>query len=145
MKRKNINIRFNGKHTNYQMLTHTNKINKAKMESSSSPNITHSCDASHLSITTNRCEDVGIEDFAMVHDSFGSAPDDAATLLHEAKEAWVDIYEQNWPQKWFDQWVDFLRENGEYEAAANLPHYTDFFEMGDLQASEVRESDFFFA
>ncbi len=145
LKRKNINIRFNGKHTNYQMLTHTNKINKAKMESSSSPNITHSCDASHLSITTNRCEDVGIEDFAMVHDSFGSAPDDAATLLHEAKEAWVDIYEQNWPQKWFDQWVDFLRENGEYEAAANLPHYTDFFEMGDLQASEVRESDFFFA
>jgi DNA-directed RNA polymerase len=145
MKPKRVEVRLNGKLTTYQMITPTNKINSSKMMSGSSPNIIHSCDASHLSITTNRCEDHGIEDFAMVHDSFGCKPDDAPILLREAKEAWVDIYSQNWPEKWYQQWVAYLRENGFYEAAAELPHYTDFFEMGDLDAKSVRDSDFFFA
>ena len=47
------------------------KIDKRKMASGLAPNFVHSLDASHLMITVNNSKEHGIQDFAMIHDSFG--------------------------------------------------------------------------
>jgi len=133
-----IQTKVNGKTTKYQLRTPTNIINRAKMMSSSSPNLIHSCDASHLLLTTDRCDRDGIVDFAMVHDSFGSHPDDTAQLLLNTKLSWVDMYEKNWMQIWYEQWSNQLGSN-------DLPRPEEFVTMGTLEAKSVMESDFFFA
>ena len=134
-KSKRIDININGKRMQYRIQTPTDKINRSKSEASSSPNVIHSCDTSHLMRTTLLCNQQGITDFAMVHDSFGCAPDDAPTLLNCAKEAWIDIYKVDHMAKWHKQWSDQLGSD-------DLPPPPP---MGTLDITAVRKSDFFFA
>ena len=139
-KRQQIKVTTKNGTVNYRMQTPTTQINKSKMESSSSPNVIHSCDASHMVHTSDRCIDDGIVDFGMVHDSFGAAPDDAAPLLQHAKEAWASDYSHNWMQIWYDDWTEQLSDIG-----AEVPHWSEYVKMGTLCSKSVLESEYFFA
>jgi DNA-directed RNA polymerase len=143
-KKTSIEIKSNGTRIQYYIQKPTGKISKPKSESSSSPNLIHSCDGGHLTGTTDICISKGIKEFAMVHDSFGSAPDDAATLLHSAKLAWVKQYggNVNLPRKWFEQWTMQGLEKG---ITLDLPKPEEFIKFGTLKAEEVMKSEFFFA
>jgi DNA-directed RNA polymerase, mitochondrial len=48
----------------------TTKLNHKKVTARLPPNYIHGMDASHLMLTVNRCNDMGIQSFALVHDSF---------------------------------------------------------------------------
>ena len=150
-KRKEIKVKINGQAQSYYIMKHTNKIARAKAESSSSPNMIHSCDGSHLIGTTNHCVAKGIRDFAMVHDSFGTIPDHAEGLLDSTKDAWVEQYSEDWILRWYHEWVEFAISKGKPEVAAALPHpYKEdedgkFVIVGTLNIEDVRKSDFFFA
>ncbi len=141
---KRVEVRINGQVVQYQIQSPTNKISKPKSESSSSPNLTHSCDASHLMLTVVYCVEEGITDFAMVHDSFGCHPDDAETLLLCAKRAWVKMYggDVNLPRKWYEQWI---RQGLDKGINLELPTPEEFIKFGNLKAEDVMKSDFFFA
>lgn len=57
-------------------------IDARKQESGIAPNVIHSMDACHLRMTVNHAHDAyGIESFALIHDSFGTIPADAGSLL----------------------------------------------------------------
>lgn len=143
-KRKTVKVIVNGKRIDYIMQTPTGIISKPKSESSSAPNMTHSCDGAHLTRTTDICLDADIHEFAMVHDSFGTAPDDAETLLHSAKHAWVKNYggDRCLPQEWYEQWIQQGLDKG---ITLSLPKPEEFITFGTLKAEEVVSSEFFFA
>ncbi|MGL6258828.1 DNA-directed RNA polymerase [Vibrio sp. WXL210] len=122
----------------------TNDINGRKSRQSASPNLIHSFDGSHLSLTVNRAADeYGVRSFAMCHDSFGGHADDAPYILQSAKEVWADMYSVNHPQRLYDEWCEQMEEAGEHFGL--VPQYSEFFTLGDLDSREVVGSDFFFA
>jgi DNA-directed RNA polymerase len=51
---------------------HTSDLDVRKMRQGASPNFVHSIDASHMMLVLNASLDAGIEDFAMIHDDFGT-------------------------------------------------------------------------
>jgi DNA-directed RNA polymerase len=143
-KQMKVKVQIGGKQIDYRIQKPTGKISKPKSESSSSPNLTHSCDGGHLTGTTDICISKGITEFAMVHDSFGGAPDDADPILHSAKLAWVKQYggNVNLPRKWFEQWTQQGLAAGIH---LDLPNPTEFIKFGNLKAEDVMKSEFFFA
>jgi DNA-directed RNA polymerase len=70
-------------------------ISKSKTASGASPNFIHSLDAAALTFTVNRCMDVGIKDFAMVHDSYGTHSPNMKVLGDLLRESFVDMYKEN--------------------------------------------------
>jgi len=116
----------------------TDEINWNKLASSIAPNIVHSFDSSHLILTTNRCLSEGIDEFAFVHDSFATYPDKTEELLNCTKEAWIDMYSVNHLQRLYEEWCLIY-------PMCDIPHYTDYISMGDLNIEDVTGSDFFFA
>ena len=67
------------------------KVNKKKQITASSPNIVHSYDAAHLTMTVNAC------DFptATVHDAFSCLPADMPVLFEEVRKQFVEFNQQD--------------------------------------------------
>lgn len=69
------------------------QIDARKQASSIAPNFVHSCDAAHLQLTVVRAREAGVEDFAVIHDSFGTHAADAQLLFAAVRGAMVEMYE----------------------------------------------------
>ena len=111
-------------------------LNPRKQALGSAPNVVHSFDAAHLARTVNALGRLyDIEDFAMVHDSFGVHACDTATLHAVLRREFVDMYSVNWLER--------LHE-GFREAAphVDLPAPPA---RGDFDVSQVTNARFFFA
>ena len=141
-KRQRINAKFNGSVQTYYIQTFTNKISKSEAMSGVSPNLIHGCDGSHLEGTTNTAGSRGVTDFAMVHDSIGTHPDDTQALLDSAKDSWVKQYSYDWITHWYEEWTQQGLRQGIH---LDLPNPTDIITFGNLDINAVKESDFFFA
>ena len=59
------------------------------------PNFVTSLDAAHMQLAIFHGLDQGIEDFFMIHDSFGTTAADTWTFYHNIRHAVVDMYEDN--------------------------------------------------
>lgn len=112
-------------------------INNRKTISGSSPNFIHSLDASALTFTVNECVEQGIQDFAMVHDSYGTHSPNMPKLNKILREQFVKMYEENDVlQNLYDTAVATLPEG------VDIPHPP---QKGDLNLQEILLSDYFFA
>lgn len=60
-------------------------------------NFIHSIDASIVFKTVTNCKAIGIDDFFVIHDSFGTTPADMPRMFHQVRSAFVDIFEQEDP------------------------------------------------
>lgn len=137
MKSKSYNIVHNRKQTAYRVLQATSDIDGKKLSSSIAPNIIHSFDAAHLVLTTNECYAKGIRDFAFVHDSYGTHPDDTQLLLDITKETFFTIYSEDY--------LTILEE--EFRTVypdAEIPSVSDYVNYGDYSVESVKKSDYFF-
>lgn len=115
----------------------TNKLNPLKQVNGISPNIVHSLDAAHLCKTVLACVDAGIEDFGMVHDSYGCHASDVSTMYETLREQFVSLYgDMDVLADLREQWLAQLPEGAELP---DVPVY------GDLDLDEVLESEYFFA
>lgn len=115
----------------------TQTVDRKRYKSSSSPNLVHSMDASALTMTVNRCYADGIEEFAMIHDSFGTHSPNMDALNKHIREAFVALYQDN----------DILG-NLYSKALADLPTGVDVPvppTKGGLDLQQVLTSDYFFA
>ena len=112
-------------------------VDVRKTISGSSPNVTHSLDAAALTLTVNKCLDLGMRDFAMVHDSYGTHSPNMPALNTVLREEFVNMYQN------FDVLLNL------YEAAvSSLPE--DVLvppppTKGKLKLEEVLLSDYFFS
>lgn len=110
-------------------------INLNRSVNGASPNFIHSLDASALTLTVNKCVDVGIEDFAMVHDSYGTHSPNMPALSTLLREAFVDMYEDN----------DVLEQLRSYVSSYVDGDLPEVPQKGDLDITEVLHSPYFFA
>lgn len=94
------------------------------------PNVVHSLDAAHLTLTVNAAVAEGIESFAMIHDDYGTHAADAGKLYRIIRERFVDMYEQH----------DVLAE---FRVA--YPQLPDPPAQGTLDIRQVLDSPYFFS
>lgn len=98
------------------------------------PNVTHSCDASHLQITVCRMYEAGVRNFFMIHDSFGCPFAQVGLMNKIIREAMVDMYREDYMQKW--------KASVEKYSGVQLPEPP---ERGDFNINEILNSEFFFS
>lgn len=130
-KRKRVSSFLEGK-VSLSYFEEGTDLNTREMSLSMPPNFVHSLDATHMRMSIMKAKEVGIRDFAMVHDSFGvHARFMPRFLEHAVKPAFVDMYEENDPLE---------------ELAEGLPfNVSPPPEKGTLDLSGVLDSEFFFS
>ena len=137
-----LNLMFLGKFR-LQPTINTNKdsgIDAHKQESGIAPNFVHSQDGSHLRKTVVLAhEKYGIESFALIHDSFGTIPADAAGLFKAVRETMVDTYESN------DVLADFYEQFADQLHESQLDKMPALPKKGNLNLQDILKSDFAFA
>lgn len=112
----------------------TKDINQIKETNSISPNVIHSLDAAALVGTLRKARDAGLQHFSMVHDSYGTLPEDCSTLARCTREAFVEMYTPDIAQELLAQ---FREQTTEF-----LPEPPG---RGELQLEGVLKSRYFFA
>ena len=72
-----------------------NTVSKKRTASGASPNFIHSMDAAAMTKTINSSKREGINDFAMVHDSYGTHSTDMPRLSQILREEFVKMYTEH--------------------------------------------------
>ena len=111
-------------------------INKQRTGLGSSLNFIHSLDASAMTRTINKATQVGIVDFAMVHDSYGTHSSMMPQLSNILREEFVSMYEEH-------DVLDELRTHAiKTLGTEDVPLPPS---KGNLDIRNVLKSDYFFA
>ena len=116
----------------------TDKLNKAKMSNSISPNFIHSMDSAHLMATVNLLASRGINQFAMIHDSYGCLASDVPVLNECLREAFIAQYSEDLLTKFREEILSQIPE----ELHKDIPPVPP---KGNLDLNQVRHSRYFFA
>lgn len=136
VRERQVSVWYMGKRFMPQLASHTEVLDKLRQRSAVAPNWVHSQDASHLMMVVNDMWELGVTDFAMIHDSFGVHACHVERLHQSIREKFVELYS-----------VDRLRQVREHVLDV-VPEGTDVPELpayGSLNLSEVLESEYFFA
>ncbi len=73
----------------------TGVINKIKQRNGAAPNFIHSLDASHLMFTVLRAIEQGIEDFCLIHDSFGTHAANTQRWFNIIRDTFIEMYDEH--------------------------------------------------
>lgn len=139
LERRKVKTAINGKLVYLTMYQEKDNLDRRKQSQGIAPNFVHSCDAAHMMLTVVRAKQAGINNFAMIHDSFGTTAGDVEQLYHTVREAFVEMYEEIPVIESFrDEIVQQLSEKNR-EKLEPLP------ERGTLDISQVVESRYCFA
>jgi DNA-directed RNA polymerase len=111
------------------------KLDRRRQGNGISPNWVHANDGCHLRMTVNLAAFNGVTHFAMIHDSFGCHAADVEMLGACLRETFVELYVDNDPLLRF-------KAEGEALVGKELPALP---EKGELDVTQVRDSEFFFA
>jgi DNA-directed RNA polymerase len=135
-KDKIVNLSF---HKQRLQLVHKEQLsepNGRKQASAIAPNFVHSCDATHMRMTINKMRDAGINDFSMIHDSYGTHAANAGKMSRMLREAFVEMY-SNGVLEGFER--DIRMQLSEDNFLRAIPEY------GTLDLNQVYDSKFFFS
>jgi len=117
----------------------TTEVDKGRMKSSVSPNFVHSMDAAHLMLSVATARDNDIEDFAMIHDSFGTHAANAELFGACLRHAFVEMYEEVDVLNTFRDSIIAMLPEERHDEVPPVPA------KGSLCLQQVKQSDFFFA
>lgn len=109
------------------------KLKVAKQSSAFCPNFIHSLDGTHLRLTLASAYERGIEDFLMVHDSYGTHATDIDLLGVTLREEFIKMYES----PLLEGLVSYLEEIFGLDLPSPPP-------LGTLDLSRVIDSEYFF-
>ena len=113
-----------------------NSVHRHRTGLGSSPNFIHSLDAAAMTKTINKATTLGIQDFAMVHDSYGTHSSSMPKLSEVLREEFVNMYEQH------DVLTDLRQHAISVLGTEDIPHPPS---KGNLDLRKVLESPYFFA
>jgi DNA-directed RNA polymerase len=115
------------------------KVDKRASAYGVSPNFVHSMDSSHLLWTVLACNDeYGIEDFSMIHDSFGTHATECDTMALVLREMFVRLYSE-------DRLAQFRADLAERLPPDLVEKLPPVPEIGTFDLESVMESQYFFA
>jgi DNA-directed RNA polymerase len=113
-----------------------NTVHRHRTGLGASPNFIHSLDAAAMTKTINQASKLGIHDYAMVHDSYGTHSSMMPLLSEVLREEFVKMYEQH----------DVLTELRQHAiitlGTEDVPQPPS---CGSLDIRNVLKSDYFFA
>jgi DNA-directed RNA polymerase len=131
-----------GVQTTVQYNRYGDEINSKKQTAGISPNFIHSADSAHMFSTISLCRASGVENFSMIHDSFGTHACDTGILARCLREAFVNQYSVDILGKFLEEIKEQLISSGAEYLVEQLPEIPPF---GDLDLTTVLDSDYFFA
>jgi len=114
-------------------------LDRRKQSQGIAPNFVHSCDAAHMMLTVVRARQQGIDNFAMIHDSFGTTAGDVEDLYHVVRESLVEMYSE------IDVLESFRDEIVQQLSDKNRAELQPLPARGNLDLSQVLESRYCFA
>ena len=132
-KTKQIETQIGGR-LRLRLATFTDAVDVRKQRQGSSPNLVHHADACHMMMALNDAAEEGIQDFAMIHDDFGTHACDAETFQRVIRRTFVKLHSEQ------DVLADFKRVHEERHGIV-LPPLPD---KGDLDINDVLKSPYFF-
>ena len=112
----------------------TDRLSGQKQRNSASPNLVHSADATHMMMSVLAAKEVGIEDFAMIHDDFGCHACDAAEFNKIIRNTFADLHTQTSVLGDFSHWLEAW-------SGKEMPDMPD---AGSLDMNAVRDAAYFF-
>ena len=118
----------------------SNRVDKKKAKAAVSPNIIHSMDSAHLLLTVLTAKANGVEDFFLIHDSFGTVPADTDTMYHSVRHSFVELYQD------YCLFTDLKTQVGKqlsYDGLEKLD--AEIPDKGNLNLKEVLESEYCFS
>lgn len=133
-----LRVHISGKQCKLFVAETGTELDRRKQALGIAPNFVHSCDASHMMLTTLYLKANGIDHIAMVHDSYAVHACDVPTLNTALRKAFIDMYKEP------------VLERFKEDVAAQLPvdvahKLPPLPETGDLDLEQVMQSDYFFA
>lgn len=139
-KPKNTRVETNigGKITKLSFAEETHELNKRRQATGVAPNYIHSMDSASMMLTVNKCYQKGIKDFCMIHDSYGTHATNVEDLSQSLREVFVDIFQENWLEKFRDDICELLSEKNKKKVKP-IP------EFGNLNIHDILKSKYFFA
>jgi len=114
----------------------TNEIDKRKTAQSVCPNFIHSLDASVLQLAVVKAKEAGVDNFSMIHDSFGCTAPDNRIMANAIRDAFCEIYKE-------DVLLNFANEMKEMLSEKNLKKFPEVPSKGNLDLDLVKKSVFF--
>ena len=116
------------------------EIDRRKSMSAVSANFVHSLDSAHLLLTILEAnKSCGVQDFFVIHDSFGSVPSETETLFRVVRETFVSMYE--------DRCVfeELLNENRAFLKAPEKLSTSVIPPKGDLDLKQILDAPYCFS
>lgn len=137
---KRIDIKVNGKRfTNKLLIGYTEDLKGSKQRTTIAPNFVHSFDACHLMMVALGAKEAGIDNFLLIHDSFGCLPSDMEEFSGIVKGKFVELYTNNDPfMTIYNNAMMVLSDKGKKKLT--LPP-----SKGTLDLKEVQQSHYAFA
>ena len=114
----------------------TDEIDKRKTAQSVCPNFIHSLDASVLQLAVVKAKEAGVDNFSMIHDSFGCTAPDNRIMANAIRDSFCEIYKK-------DVLLDFANEMRMMLSEKNLKKFPDMPPKGNLDLDLVKKSVFF--
>ena len=137
VKQNVFRTRINGNIVRFYSQEQTGDIDGKSQAQGIAPNYIHSMDACHLQRVVVASYEQGNNNFAMIHDSFGTDVAHASEMFKIVREQFVKLYDEQDHLKNFLDDVLYLIDTNE-----ELPEQPQF---GKLKVEEVLDSDFCFA
>ena len=109
-------------------------IDVGKQVLSCAPNIIHSFDAAMLQMTVTKLSGIGLDNFAMIHDSYGVHAGNVDELHVALRQAALDIFGGN-----------VLADFHEYAQAQTTAELPEIPTLGDYDVTEILDAPYFFS
>jgi DNA-directed RNA polymerase len=140
MKTKRVKTMLMGEVFKPRVKEETDKMDGYRMSNGIAPNFIHALDSSALMRTVNIATENGVQNFATVHDSFGTTAGDMNVLLACIKTAFVEIFNDA------NLLEDFLTEvKTQISNPKLLDKLPDVPKQSDLNIEDLMDCDFFFS
>lgn len=114
----------------------TDEIDRRKTQQSICPNLIHQLDSSVLSLSVVKGSELGINNFSLIHDSFGVLAPDADKMALALREAFCEIYSKDILANWAIEMKQMLSEK-------NQKKFPPIPAKGNLDLEQVKKSVFF--
>jgi DNA-directed RNA polymerase len=117
---------------------YTEAVKRNKSSNAISPNIIHAMDATHLMLTVLTCQDHGINDLMVIHDSFSTTIGNASMMRDILRLAFVELYTN------YCLYTDLMNQCKARHPDPDSVEWPEVPPKGHLDLKLVLESDYFF-
>jgi DNA-directed RNA polymerase len=114
----------------------TNEIDRRSTVSGVCANYIHSLDAAVLQLAVVKAKEAGVDNYSMIHDSFGCTCPDSKIMATAIRQSFCEIYKGNVLQNFANEMRAMLSDK-------NLKKFPETPVMGKLDLDQVKKSVFF--